>query len=175
MNIFITILLIIAIFFIIALFTKKGYSLEREVTINKPAREVFNYIKHLKNQDYFSKWVMMDPGMKKTYRGTDGTVGFVYAWDGNKRAGKGEQEIMKINEEKEMDTEARFIRPFAGVANTSFKTESLSGNQTKVKWGMSSTMKYPMNIILAFMNMDKLLGKDVETSLGTLKNILEKN
>jgi hypothetical protein len=35
-------------------------------------------------------------------------------------------------------------------------------------------MKYPMNAMLLFMNMDKMLGKDQETSLVSLKNILEK-
>jgi hypothetical protein len=37
---------------------------------------------------------MMDPDMKKTYRGTDGTVGFVSEWESNKKdVGTGEQEI----------------------------------------------------------------------------------
>jgi hypothetical protein len=179
MNILVTLLLvivaIIAIFLIIALFSKKSYSLQREIIINKPTREVFDYIKHLKNQDNFNKWVMMDPNLKKTYRGTDGTVGFVYAWEGNKKAGKGEQEIINITEDRRLDVEVRFERPFAGISSTPFITESLQGNQTKLKWEMSSTMKYPMNIMLVFMNMDKMLGNDIQASLKTLKNILEKN
>ena len=178
MNIIITILLIIAaiiiIFLIIAAFTKKSYSIEREVTISKATPEVFDYIRHLKNQDNFNKWVMVDPNLKKSYRGTDGTVGFVYEWEGNRKAGKGEQEIININEGKRLDIEVRFERPFAAIANTPFVTESLPGNQTKLKWGMSSAMKYPMNIMLAFMDMDKMLGKDLQTSLNTLKNILER-
>jgi len=36
-------------------------------------------------------------------------------------------------------------------------------------------MKYPMNSMLLFMNMDNLLGKDMETSLQNLKTLLEKN
>lgn len=53
----------------------------------------------------------MDPNMKKDFRGTDGTVGFVYAWDGNKKAGKGEQEIKKITEGERVDVEVRFEKP----------------------------------------------------------------
>ncbi len=87
MNILIKILIgigaLIAVLLIVALFVKKEYTIEREITINKPKTEVFNYVKHLKNQDNYSKWVMQDPGMKKEFRGTDGTVGFVYAWDSN--------------------------------------------------------------------------------------------
>jgi uncharacterized protein YndB with AHSA1/START domain len=177
MNIVIIILLVIAgiivLLLLLALFVRKSYTIEREITINKPRNEVFNYIKHLKNQDHYNKWAMTDPGKKKDFRGTDGTVGFVYAWDGNKKAGKGEQEIMRIVEGERLDVEIRFVKPFEAVGNTPFITEALPGNQTKVKWGMSSRLKYPMNIML-LMNLEKMLGKDLQTSLGNLKRILEK-
>ena len=175
MIIILIIAAIIAIPFILALFTKKNYSIERNIVINRPKHIVFDYIKYLKNQDHYSKWVMIDPTKKKSFRGTDGTVGFVYAWDGNKQAGKGEQEIIKINEGERMDVEIRFERPFAAIAQAPFIVEELSDNETRLKWGMSSTMNYPMNIILLFMDADKLLGKDLQTSLTTLKGILENN
>jgi hypothetical protein len=170
---------IIALLLIIALFTKKEYAIERAITINKSKQEVFNYIKHLKNQDYYSAWVMMDPNMKKEFKGTDGTAGFVYAWDGNKKAGKGEQEIKGITEGERIEMEVRFIKPFEGKADTYMTTASIAGrdghaDQTNVKWAFASKMKYPMNLLLLFMNMDKILGKDMETSLTRLKNTLEK-
>jgi uncharacterized protein YndB with AHSA1/START domain len=178
MNVLIIILIVIAgiigFLLILGLFSKKSYSIHREIVIDKPRSEVFNYIRYLKNQDHFNKWVMMDPAMKKEFRGADGTVGFVYAWEGNKRAGKGEQEIKKIKEGERLDVEIRFEKPFVAIAEAPFMTEPVGDNQTKLKWGMSSSMKYPMNIMLIFMNMDKLLGKDLETSLGSLKRILEK-
>ena len=103
MNILVTVLLvlvgIIALLLIIGLFSKKGYVIERSVLINKPKQDVFNYIKLMRNQDYFSKWVMKDPGMKKDFKGTDGTEGFIYAWDStDKNAGKGEMEIKKVKD-----------------------------------------------------------------------------
>jgi uncharacterized protein YndB with AHSA1/START domain len=172
-KILIVVVIIIAIPLIIALFVKKEYSIEREITINKPQKEVFNYVKYLKNQDYYSKWVMTDPEMKKDFRGTDGTEGFVYAWDSkNKNAGKGEQEITKITEGERLDIEVRFEKPFEGIATTPITTEALSENQTKVKWGMNGKSKYPMNFMNLFM--DNMLGKDLEISLTNLKGILEK-
>ena len=177
MNIFVTILLtlaaIIILLLFIALFTSKTYSLKREIQIGKPLQEVFNFLRYLRNQEHFSKWVMMDPNMKKDFRGTDGSVGFVYAWDGNKQAGKGEQELKGIMDGERIDVEVRFIKPFEGIAATPFTTKSISPNETLVSWGMTSTLKYPMNLMLLFMNMDKLLGKDLETSLLTLKKVLE--
>jgi len=179
MNIITTILLsiagLIALLLIIALFTKKEYSLHREISINKTKQEVFNYIKLLKNQDHYSEWVMTDPAMKKEYRGTDGTIGFIYAWSGNNKAGQGEQEIKTIKDNERIDMEVRFVRPFKGISDTYMTTVADNlPDKTKVKWGFSSKMNYPLNIMLLFMNMDKLLGNDIEISLGNLKAILEK-
>ena len=165
-------LIILAIPLVIALFVKNEYDVERAVTINKPKEEVFNYVKYLKNQDNYSKWVMIDPNMKKDFKGTDGTAGFIYAWDGNSKAGKGEQEIKNIQEGERVDVEVRFIKPFAGVATTPITTESISPDQTKVTWAMHGKSGYPMNFMNLFL--DKVLGKDLETSLATLKGVLEK-
>jgi hypothetical protein len=171
--ILITLVSSIALILIVALFTKKDYTIGQEIIINKPLPEVFNYLKHIKNQDYFSKWVMTDPGMKKEFKGTDGSAGFIYAWDSkNKQAGAGEQEIITIEDGRLIDIEVRFARPFSSVAKTPFKTESVSPDQTRVTWGMSSKMKYPLNIML-MMNLDKMLARDIQLSLVTLKNILE--
>jgi Polyketide cyclase / dehydrase and lipid transport len=178
MNILLTILgaiaCIIVLLLILALFIKKEYAVERSININKPKQEVFNYIRSLKNQDNFSKWATMDPSMKKEFSGTDGTVGFISAWEGNKKVGKGEQEIKKITEGEQVDFELRFIKPFPGVANSYMQTAAVADGQTTVKWGFDSKMKYPMNLMLVFMNMDKMIGNDFATGLSNLKNILEK-
>lgn len=163
----------IALLLIIALFLKKDYAVERSVTVNQPKQLVFDYIRSLKNQDNFSKWASMDPNMKKEYRGTDRTVGFVSAWEGNKKVGKGEQEIKKITEGERVDFELRFIKPFAGLANAYITTEAVNNQQTLVKWGFDSRMKYPMNLMLLFMNMEKMIGNDFSTGLNNLKNNLE--
>lgn len=113
--------------------------------------------------------------MKKEFRGTDGTAGFVYAWNGNKQAGEGEQEIAKVEEGELVGSEVRFVRPFKSVEHATFTTSAISDNQTLVKWHITSGMNYPMNVMLLFMNMDKMMGEDMETSLGNLKKLLEGN
>lgn len=177
MTIVITILLvlagIVALFLMLGLFMKKEYTIKREIVINKPKKVVFDYIKFLMHQEQFNKWVMMDPNKKKELKGTDGMVGFTYAWDSeNKQVGKGEQEIVKIVDGELLDVEVRFERPFKSTAKTPIKTIAVSENQTKVIWGMEGNSKYPMNVMNPFM--DGLLGKDLEISLNTLKSILEK-
>lgn len=164
---------IIILALVAALFVSKEYSVKREITINKPSQEVYDYVKFIKNQEHYNKWVMMDPNMKKDYQGTDGTVGFVYAWDSQKDdVGKGEEEIKVLEEGKKINLEVRFIRPFEGLATTEMTTEAISPTQTKVSWGMSGRSAYPMNLTNTIM--DGMLGADLEQSLQTLKGILEK-
>lgn len=151
---------------------KKGYVTHCETIIHAPLEKVFDYLKHIKNQDNFNKWIMVDPGMKKEFKGADGTVGFIYAWNGNKEAGEGEQEIKAMTERESIEMEIRFVRPFAGIALGEFKTEPLFNDQTKVSWNTSSTMKYPLNIMLPLIV--KMLEKDMGISLTNLKNIFEK-
>ena len=176
MNIIITILLVLAgiifLLLIIALFMGKNYDVRREMTIGADTQKVFNYLKHLKNQDNFNKWVMADQGMKKEFKGADGTVGFVYGWNGNKKAGEGEQEIRKIVEGKNIETEIRFARPMPSVAYANFITEPTSDKKTKVTWSNAGNMKYPMNVMSPMIV--KMLARDMDESLVTLKNILEK-
>ncbi len=101
---------------IVALFVRKGYSVYREVTIAKPAPEVFSYIRLLKNQDHYSKFVQADPNMQKIFKGVDGTEGFIYGWNGNKKQERVNRKLKKIVDGKQIDTEIRFVRPFAGIA-----------------------------------------------------------
>lgn len=165
---------IILLLLIVAAFTKKDYQVEREIVINKPKTEVFHYIKYLKNQDHYAKWIQLDPQAQKAYQGTDATVGFVSAWDSeHKDVGKGEQTITYIKEGERIDLDLHFIKPFEGLAKAYMVTETVSHDQTKVRWGFSSEMKYPMNIMLLFVNFEDLLGKDLDIGLNNLKAILE--
>lgn len=171
-KIIIAILIIIAIPFVIALFVKKEYIVEREIVINKPEHEVFDYIKHLKNQDNYSVWCKTDPNMKKDFTGTDGTQGFIYAWDGNSDVGKGEMEILNVVEDERVDIGLRFIEPWEGTGETYLATEPVDTESTKVKWHMEGKSSYPMNFMNLFM--DGMLGKTLDESLNNLKDILEK-
>lgn len=164
----------IAVLLIIASFTKKHYTLLRSITINAPCEQVFNYVKEVKNQHNYSKWIMMDANAATTYTGVDGTVGFVHAWESaNKSVGKGEQEIVRITQGEKIEFVIRFIKPFAGLANTYLSVIAIDGERTTLSWGFASSMPYPMNIMLLFMNIEGMLGGALEESLQNVKHILE--
>jgi hypothetical protein len=166
---------ILALLLIVAIFVNKNYAISREITISKPVEVVFNYVKYLKNQENYSVWSKIDPAMKKEYRGTDGSVGFVSAWDSKvKDAGRGEQEIIKITENERIDCELRFIWPMESKDHIFMITKSVNDDITIVRWGFEGKMEYPMNLVLLFMNFDAMVGPDLEKGLANLKDILEK-
>jgi hypothetical protein len=166
---------IIILLLIIGLFLRKDYSVGKEVVINKSKITVFDYLKLLKNQNKFSVWGSMDPNMKTDFRGTDGTEGFVSAWDSDvKNVGKGEQEILKIIDGERIDYEIRFLKPFKSTSWAYITTTAVAENQTRVHWEFNGKMKYPTNLMLLFMNMEKMVGGDLDKGLQNLKSILEK-
>lgn len=177
MNIALIILIvvvgIITLLLIIALFMKKKHYVRREIIINAQKQKVFDFLKFLKNQEQFNKWATAGKeNRKEEFIGTDGTVGFIYAWSGDKSAGQGEKEIMNIVEGEKIETEIRFVKPFRTSANIIMETKSLSDNQTKVSMSNAGTLQYPLNILIPIV--EKNFPKDMDDSLCKLKVILEK-
>lgn len=176
MNILLIILIVlvglIALLFIAAMLSKKEYRATCDIIIAAPRHKVFDYLKLLKNQDHFNKWVMADPEMKRDFKGTDGTIGFVYGWNGNKQAGEGELEIKNLLEGKKIETEVRFVRPMPAIAHSNWVMESINDSQTKLSWTNASKMKMPFNIMSSMI--ERMLVKDMNASLANLRAILEK-
>lgn len=162
----ITLLVVIVIPLIVALFAPKDYKSEREIIIAKPKSEVWNYIKLLRNQENFGVWYRMDSAMTKHYEGTDGTVGFIYTWESQK-VGNGKQTVTNIMEGEKIESQLDF--GFGEPANAYLSAEEKSANETLVKWGISGKTPYPWNLMSLFFDM----GKDFDQGLQNLKEILE--
>jgi len=148
--------------------------IEKSVKINRSSSQVFDYLNITGNQDKFSVWNMADPGMKKSHKGIDGTVGFLYSWDSTmKNVGAGEQEITGIEEGKSIEYVIRFSRPMQNTGKTKFQITSLGDNSTLVSWIFDSPSKFPMSLLAPIFKI--MLGKDLEKGLVNLKAILEKS
>ena len=173
-TILVSLFVLIAIPFFIALFVPNDYNVESSIDINQSKPVVFDYIKSLNNQNKYSKWSKIDPKMKSTYRGTDKTVGYVSAWERNHPdVGIGEQEIIKISEGNRIDFELRFYKPFEAVSNAYMITETITEYKTKVRWGFDGHMDYPFNLMLISSSFKQTLKNDFDIGLKNLKKILE--
>lgn len=172
----ITILLIIGgiivVILLAALIMPKEYTISSSVKINRSQADVFDYVVNLKNQQYFSKWVMADPNAELTYKGTDGTVGFVAGWKSDhKNVGVGEQEITKIIPGERYDVELRFEKPFKATNHAFTTVKSIGENQCEVTITFLAKTPFPLNLMVPMIK--KMLSKDMAENGTNLKNVME--
>jgi len=166
---------IILLIIILALIAPKSYAVSRSISIKRSSKDIFEYLRFLNNHDHWSPWFERDPNMKKTFTGTDGEVGFVSAWESDhKQVGSGEQEIKSFVDAKQINSELRFLKPFKSTSDAYLKLDEVNTGETKVTWGFTGKNKFPVSIMMLFMNMDKAVGSDFEAGLAKLKVILEK-
>lgn len=158
---------------ILAFLAPKTYNVSRSIEIRQPKARVFEYLRFLKNQEAWSPWEKKDPNMVKQFRGTDGEVGAISSWQGNREVGEGEQELTNIIPGERVESELRFFKPWKSTSSAYLVVEETSDNGSRVIWGFSGRNKFPMSIMMLFMNMDKMVGRDFEEGLAALKAKLE--
>ena len=162
--------------FVIALvvlaFVPTSFTVRREIIINRPTHEVFDYLRNLKNQPAFSMWSQLDPAMEKSFRGTDGTAGSIYAWSSQeKNVGMGELEVKALEANRRIELEIRFTKPFVSADPTVIEFEALDPARTRVMQAYFGKMPYPMNVLCR--TISKTIGEGMDTSFQSLKLILE--
>lgn len=166
------VLALIALLLLTAAILPKTSTLTVSTVIDRPVRDVFEYVKHLKNQKYYSVWVMADPDVKLSYTGEDGTVGFISAWSSeNKNVGVGAQEITNIVDGQRYDVELRFEKPFKATNQAYTTTEALGNDQTRVTNVFTAHSAFPMNLMSVLMK--NMLLRDMNQNMANLKKEME--
>ncbi len=172
-KILIILLAILALPLLIAAFVKKDFGVERSVVIDKPVTEVFDYVSKVRNQVNYDVWSQIDPEMVPTYKGEDGTVGFEYSWiSEHPNVGNGSQTITQVIAGERIDHALHFMSPFESTADSWIETKAIGDNQTEVTWGFTTRVAYPMNLMLALMNMEEAIAKDYDTGLSNLQTLM---
>ena len=156
---------------IVPVFIRKVHYVKRGILIDAPLKDVFDFLKLLKNQDQFNVWAKADPDRIWAYHGEDGNEGFTISWKGNRKAGEGEKEIVKIIDGQRIETQIRFIKPMRTTADVIMETISVSERQTQVNFINTGRINYPLNIFIPLA--EKNFPKDMDASLTILKSILE--
>lgn len=162
---------LIILLLVVALFIPNDYTVTHTVTIKKPQKEVYDYVKNLKNQEVWSSWVLADPNIKLTYTGTDGTVGATQAWDGNDEVGAGSQTITKLDGER-IDIDLHFIKPFEGDSKGASIIKAIDANSCTHTEEFYGNEPYPKNLMSILFK--KFIGDSFEKNGENLKKALEK-
>lgn len=167
-------LAIIGVTLVTALFVSNEVVYEKSISINAPIDSVWANTNSLAAMDKWSPWVDLDPNMKKSITGTDGTIGAMSAWESdNDKVGKGSQTITKIEKPTLFEADLKFYTPYESEA-VGYVILAQEGEGTKATWGFKSVMPYPFNVSKLFMSMENMMGDDWTKGLNKLKEISEK-
>jgi hypothetical protein len=153
--------------------TRPGaFRIQRSTQINMSPAEIFPILVNFKRWPEWSPWESIDPMMKKTMSGAATGKGAIYEWQGNKKVGKGRMEIVDVVPDRKVTIKLDFFEPFEAHNITHFALDP-AGAGTDVTWSMEGTNPYMMKVMGIFMNMDKMVGKDFEKGLASLKRVAE--
>lgn len=167
---FLTLLSLAALWALMGLFAKHEYHVERSIEIDAPKAIVYDQVRFFKNIPNWSPWLYLDPNVKTSVEGTDGEVGAVYRWEGNKKIGKGSQTIKAINPNR-VDIDIQFGDFSAAPAY--FVLEDNDGS-TRVTWAMDMHVPFPWNAFAMLTDMNNgFVGKDFGNGLANLKKYCE--
>ena len=153
--------------------TREGkFRYERSGLIQAPPEKIFPYLSDFKKGGQWSPYEQMDPNMKKTYTGTDGQVGAVMEFDGNKDAGSGKLEILNIIPNQSVDIKLTMIKPFH-AENLIQYTLTPEAGETRFTWAMSGDGGFMGKLINVFIDCEAMVAGQFSVGIENLQKVVE--
>jgi len=149
------------------------FQVQRKIIIKAPPERIFTFINDLYQWKLWSPWENKDPAMKRTFSSVTAGKDAVYEWEGNSNVGKGRMEISESSPPTRLTIKLEFIKPFAAYNIVEFMLVP-NGDMTEVIWDMHGPMPFISKLMGVFISMDRMVGKDFETGLRSLKAQAEK-
>jgi hypothetical protein len=150
------------------------FRFERSIEIKAPAEKIFPQLNNFRHWRNWSPWENLDPNLQREYSGPESGVGAIYAWQGNKKVGKGRMEIIEATGTQKLRIQLDFIEPFPSNNFTEFTLHD-AGSGTHINWSMTGKHIFLWKFMSIFISMDKMIGKAYEAGLNKLKHISEAN
>ncbi|HRH11786.1 MAG TPA: GyrI-like domain-containing protein [Bacteroidia bacterium] len=167
----IAIVVLIIIYFILAIAGPSNVKVERSITINRSSSVIKPFLTDLKVfHDKWSPWTEKDPTAAVVYSGVAGEVGHQFTWSSkNDEVGTGTLAIAGFNGDSVLQK-----LTFEGMDDTKvyYVVKDNNGN-SEVIWGMQMSAPFLFRPMMLFMNMDKMIGPDYESGLLKLKTVAE--
>jgi hypothetical protein len=148
------------------------FEVVRSTTIAAPAERVHGLIDDFRAWRAWSPWEDVDPALQREYSGPESGVGARYAWEGNRKAGKGSMEIVGSTPDR-IDVRLIFEKPWKATNAVVFLLAPAGGDATEVTWRMSGTSSGFAALFSKLVSMDRLVGKDFERGLARMKAAAE--
>jgi len=167
---------VLVLFVAVAATRPSAYHVERRLEVAAPADLVFGVLNDLHQFAgvfvlFGSPLEQQDPNMQKTFAGPAAGVGQSFAWSG-KEAGKGRMTIEESVPGRKVGMKLEFVKPMASTATCAL---TIAGTPTGsfVTWSMDGNHNFLGKAFGLFMDMDNMLGSDIEKGLAQLKTVAE--
>jgi effector-binding domain-containing protein/carbon monoxide dehydrogenase subunit G len=175
MKILKILLILVGVFILIALILgivgPKSYDVNRSALVAGTPEQVWPYVSNLKNMAQWSPWAEKDTAMTVEYTGTDGAVGSMSSWSGNKEVGKGSQTLSVLEPNSKVESTLVFLEPMAGQSTAYTHLKDTTGG-TYVTWGIKGENGFVGRIFGSILNMDKMMAPDFERGLAKLTDLV---
>lgn len=148
------------------------YHIERSASVAAAPDVVYSQVNDLATFQSWSPWARLDPEMKTELSSPSAGVGANYHWTGNDQVGEGNMKIIDSTSNGKVVIDLNFLKPMESQALTTFSFEP-EAEGTKVTWSMDGKNDFMGKAFTLFMDMDKMVGKDFENGLASLKTVSE--
>jgi hypothetical protein len=148
------------------------FRIERRATVNAPPQTVFIQVNDFRKWDDWSPWAKLDPNSKIAFEGPQGGQGAVFKWSGNDKVGEGRMTLVESKPAELVRIEVAFVKPFEGSSTSDFIFRPRDGG-TEVVWASYGPMNFISKAMCLVMNMEKMLGPDMEKGLEQMKTLAE--
>lgn len=138
---------------------------KRTVSIDKPASDVYAILSNLEQWKPWSPWLISE--REAVVKVSDDKK--FQEWEG-KVVGSGQLQIANEVENKEINLDLTFLKPWKSRAKTSFYLNE-KGNSTQVTWTMDSSLPFFMFWMKKMMT--EMIGMDYDRGLTMLKEYVE--
>jgi uncharacterized protein YndB with AHSA1/START domain len=145
---------------------------QRSARINAPAEKIFPLINDLRSFNRWNPYDKKDPQIKGSYTGPGSGPGAAYRFEGNKEVGKGSLEITESTPGARVAMRLDMTEPMAASNRIQFTLQPQGGG-TDVTWAMQGASPYIGKLLGIFIDMDRMIGRDFEAGLASLKTLAE--
>ena len=169
----IVVIALISVVLVYAASKPDTFHIERSTSIKALPEKIFAIIDNHHHWEAWSPWEKLDPAMKRTFSGPASGKGAIFEWDGNRKAGAGRSEITESSPPSRLVMRLDMFKPFKAQNTVEFNLEP-QGDATRITWAMRGPQPYVAKVMGTLMDCDKMVGKNFEEGLASLKALAEK-
>ena len=148
------------------------FEIRRRTSIKAPPEKIYPYLNDFHQAMVWSPYEKKDPAMKRSFSGAASGKGAVYEFEGNKEVGTGRLEILDEAPNSKVTLRLDMYKPFQASNIIEYMLEP-GAEATEMTWSMRGEAPFISKVICLFMDMDKMVGKDFEAGLASLKSVVE--